>query len=55
MHITFELILFITFIWLLIYILVDRICKCIEHGHTAKTFSDSFEEFIKNNIDAKTE
>ena len=43
MHITFELILFILLIWLLIYILVDRICRCIEHGHIADSYNKSLE------------
>ena len=47
MHITFELILFILLIWLLIYILVDRICRCIEHGHIAKSFGQSSKVFEK--------
>ena len=48
MHITFELILFILLIWLLIYILVDRICRCIEHGHIAKSFGQSSKVFEKD-------
>ena len=47
MHITFDLILFILFIWLLIYILVDRICKCVEQGHIAKSFGQSSKVFEK--------
>lgn len=43
MHITFDLILFILLIWLLIYILVDRICRCIEHGHIADSYNKSLE------------
>lgn len=38
MNITFSLVLFIFFIWLLVYGLVDRICRCIEHGHLAKSY-----------------
>ena len=47
MHIIFDLILFILFIWLLIYILVDRICKCVEQGHIAKSFGQSSKVFEK--------
>ena len=36
-------------VYIAIYSIIDRICKCIEHGHTAK----SFNEFTKNNIEQK--
>ena len=36
MNITFDLVLFI---WLLVYILIDRICRCIEQGHIYSTNS----------------
>lgn len=39
MNITFELVLFIFFIWLLAYALIDRICKCIEHGHLSSSYN----------------
>lgn len=39
MNITFELILFIFFIWSLIYALIDRICRCIEQGHISSSYN----------------
>ena len=39
MIITFELVLFIFFIWLLAYTLIDRICRCIEHGHLSSSYN----------------
>ena len=39
MNITFELILFIFFIWSLIYALIDRICKRIEQGHNSSSYN----------------
>ena len=32
-------------VYIAVLSIVDRICKCIEHGHVAK----SFDEFTKNN------
>lgn len=32
-------------VYIAIYSIVDRICKCVEHGHVAK----SFDEFAKAN------
>lgn len=35
-------------VYIAVYSIIDRICKCVEHGHVAK----SFDEFAKaNNID----
>lgn len=39
MNITFELVLFIFFIWSLIYALIDRICRCIEQGHISSSYN----------------
>lgn len=39
MNITFELVLFIFFIWLLAYAIIDRICRCIEHGHLSSSYN----------------
>ena len=39
MNITFELVLFILLIWLLVYALIDRICRCIEQGHISNSYN----------------
>ena len=39
MNITFELVLFILLIWLLVYALIDRICRCIEQGHISSSYN----------------
>lgn len=49
MNITFELILFVLFIWLLVYALIDRICRCIEHGHISSSYNaEIIAKAIKN-------
>ena len=49
MNITFELVLFIFFIWLLIYALIDRICRCIEQGHISSSYNaEIIAKAIKN-------
>ena len=58
----FEIIVICVVIHICIYSLVDRICKCVENGHVAKTyqarcqagFNDDFEssvvaDFAQNN------
>ena len=39
MNITFDLVLFVLFIWLLVYILIDRICRCIVQGHISSYYN----------------
>ena len=57
MNITFELVLFILLIWLLAYALIDRICRCIEHGHISSSYNaEIIAKAIKNEeetMDAK--
>ena len=57
MNITFDLVLFVLFIWLLVYILIDRICRCIEQGHISSSYNaEIIAKAIKNEeetIDAK--
>ena len=49
MNITFELVLFILLIWLLVYALIDRICRCIEQGHISSSYkAEIIEKAIKN-------
>ena len=49
MNITFELVLFIFFIWLLVYALIDRICRCIEQGHISSSYNaEIIAKAIKN-------
>lgn len=36
-------------VYIAVYSIIDRICKCIEHGHTA----NSFNEFTKNHNEQK--
>jgi hypothetical protein len=36
--ITFELVLFTLFIFIMVYALVDRVCKCLETRAMAKAF-----------------
>ena len=49
MNITFELVLFILLIWLLVYTLIDRICRCIEHGHISSSYNaEIIAKAIKN-------
>ena len=49
MNITFELVLFILLIWLLVYVLIDRICRCIEHGHISSSYNaEIIAKAIKN-------
>lgn len=49
MNITFELVLFVLFIWLLVYALIDRICRCIEHGHISSSYNaEIIAKAIKN-------
>ena len=36
-------------VYIAIYSLVDRVCKCIEHGHISK----SFDEYNKLNVNNK--
>ena len=33
------LVLFILLIWLLAYVLIDRICRCIEQGHISSSYN----------------
>ena len=52
MNITFELVLFIFFIWSLIYALIDRICSCIEQGHISSSYNaEIIAKAIKNEED----
>ena len=57
MNISFELVLFILLIWLLAYALIDRICRCIEHGHISSSYNaEIIAKAIKNEketMDAK--
>ena len=54
MNITFELILFIFFIWSLIYALIDRICRCIEQGHISSSYNaEIIAKAVKNEEDTK--
>ena len=49
MNITFELVLFILLIWLLVYALIDRICRCIEQGHISSSYNaEIIAKAIKN-------
>ena len=49
MNITFELVLFILLIWLLVYALIDRICRCIEQGHISNSYNaEIIAKAIKN-------
>lgn len=43
----FEIILIMVISFIMVYSLVDRICKCIENKH----ISNSFADFIKNASD----
>lgn len=53
MNITFELVLFILLIWLLAYALIDRICRCIEHGHISSSYNaEIIAKAIKNEEEA---
>ena len=51
------LVLFILLIWLLAYALIDRICRCIEHGHISSSYNaEIIAKAIKNEketMDAK--
>ena len=51
------LVLFILLIWLLTYALIDRICRCIEHGHISSSYNaEIIAKAVKNEeetIDAK--
>ena len=52
MNITFELVLFILLIWLLVYALIDRICRCIEQGHISNSYNaEIIAKAIKNEED----
>ena len=52
MNITFERVLFILLIWLLIYALIDRICRCIEQGHISSSYNaEIIAKAIKNEED----
>ena len=43
------LVLFILLIWLLVYVLIDRICRCIEHGHISSSYNaEIIAKAIKN-------
>lgn len=43
------LVLFILLIWLLAYALIDRICRCIEHGHISSSYNaEIIAKAIKN-------
>ena len=54
MNITFELVLFIFFIWSLIYALIDRICRCIEQGHISSSYNaEIIAKSIKNEEDTR--
>ena len=57
MNISFELVLFILLIWLLVYALIDRICRCIEQGHISNSYNaEIIAKAIKNEeetMDAK--
>ena len=41
MYSLFEIGLFIFLIFVFVYIIIDRICKCIEHKHIAESFNAS--------------
>lgn len=40
----FTLTIFVLFVYLLLYTIIDRICKCVERCNTSK----AFEKFIEN-------
>lgn len=43
------LVLFILLILLLVYVLIDRICRCIEHGHISSSYNaEIIAKAIKN-------
>ena len=47
------LVLFILLIWLLAYVLIDRICRCIEHGHISSSYNaEIIAKAIKNEEEA---
>ena len=47
------LVLFILLIWLLAYVLIDRICRCIEHGHISRSYNaEIIAKAIKNEEEA---
>ena len=47
------LVLFILLIWLLAYALIDRICRCIEHGHISSSYNaEIIAKAIKNEEEA---
>ena len=55
----FELALFLFFVYILVYSLISRVCKCFEHCATAKSLGDvckgsseSPEEIIKKMVAA---
>ena len=53
MNITFDLVLFILLIWLLVYALIDRICRCIEQGHISSSYNaEIIAKAIKNEEEA---
>ena len=50
----FQMIILIVIVYCLVYALIDRICKCIEHCTTARSFKhfqDGFTKFINNKED----
>ena len=49
---SFEIIMFIASGFIVVYALTDRICRCIEHKATGKTFDKFMEQGIQI-IDAK--
>lgn len=45
----FQMMILTITVFLCIYITLDRICKCIEHGRTAKAY-DKLQDFIKETV-----
>ena len=43
MHVTFDIVLYTLLIWFLVYMLVDRICRCVEHGHISSSYNKAIE------------
>ena len=49
----FNIILFVVVGFICIYAIIDRICKCVEHNHVAKSFEKAIAEGKANIVDNK--
>ena len=55
MEITFEFVLFTILIYIMIFTIVDRICKCVEHCSTSKCYAHVTDSMTKNKEDSENE